>query len=88
MYDRCQSFGTLPMYIIWLKSDVKQTMTPSPAALIISMIIPEGPAALTDFILLVALDTISGVILIAGPSTGASSLMFAAFLGNSTFKSF
>ena len=63
-------------------------MTPSPAALMISMIIPEGQAALPDFILLIVLDTISGVILIAGPSTGASSLMFAAFHGNSTFKSF
>ena len=50
-----------------LKSDVKKTMTPSPIALIISMIIPESPAALPDFILLIALDTISGVILIAGP---------------------
>ena len=72
IYDRCQSFGALPMYNVWLKSDVKQTMTPSPAALIISMVIPEGPAALPDFILLIALDTISGVILIAAPSAGAS----------------
>ena len=65
MYDRCQSFGTLPMYIIWLKSDVKQTVTPSPATLIISMVIPADPAALPDFILLIALDIISIVILIA-----------------------
>ena len=87
MYDKCQSSGTLPMYIIWLKSDVKQTMTPSPAALIVSMIIPQGPAALPGFILQIALDTISGVILIAGHSTG-TSLIFAPFPGNSTFKSF
>ena len=88
MYDRCQLFGTLPMYTIWFKGDVKQTMTPSPVALIISMIIPEGPAALADFILLITLDTISGVILIPGLSTGASSLIFATFHGNSTFRSF
>ena len=74
-------------YIIWLKSDVEQTMTPSPASLIISMIIPEGSTALPDFLSRIALDTISGVILIAGPSTRASSLIFAAFHGNSTFKS-
>ena len=76
------------MYIMWLKSNVKQATTPSLAVLIISMIIPEGPAALPDVILLIALDTIYGVILIAGPSTGASSLIFVAFHGNSTFKSF
>ena len=64
MYDRYQSFGTLPMYIILLESDVRQTVTPSLAALIISMIIPQGPAALPDFILLIALDTIPDVILI------------------------
>ena len=62
------------MYITWLKSNVKQTMTPSLAALIISVIIPEDPAALPDFILLIALDTISGVILIAGTSTGEDLL--------------
>ena len=78
------------MYIIWLKSDVKQAKTPSPAALIISMIIvtPEDPAALPGFILLIALDTISDLILIAGPCTRSSSLIFAAFHRNSTFKSF
>ena len=70
-----------------LKSDVKKTMTPSPIALIISMIIPESPAALPDFILLIALDTISGVILIAGP-TGAASLILTAFHGNPTCKSY
>ena len=37
------------------------------------MIIPKGPAALPDFILLIALDTISGVILNAVPFTEASS---------------
>ena len=73
MYDRCTSSGTLPMYIIWLKIHVKQTVTPSPAALIISVILPEGPAALSDFILLIASDTSSGVILITGSSTGAFS---------------
>ena len=38
-----------------------QAMTPSPAALIISMIIPKSLAALPDFIFLTALDAISGV---------------------------
>ena len=80
MYDRCQLSGTLSIYIIWLDSDVKQTVTPSPVDLIISMIIPEGPAALPDFILLFALDAISDVIFIAGPSTRASSLIFVAFI--------
>ena len=88
VYDKCQSSGTLPIYIIWLKNDVKQTMTPSAAVVIISMIIPEGPAALPDLILLMAIDTISFVILIASPSTGASLLIFVAFHGNSTFESF
>ena len=46
------------------------------AAIIIFMIIPEGPAALPGFILLIALDSISVVILIAGPSTRGSSLRF------------
>ena len=77
VYDKCQSSGTPPIYIIWLKNDVKQTM-----------IIPEGPAALPDLILLMAIDTISFVILIASPSTGASLLIFVAFHGNSTFESF
>ena len=55
---------------------------------IISMIIPEYPAALPDLILTIALDTISDVILIAGHGTGASSRIFAAVHLNSTFKSF
>ena len=71
-----------------MKSDVKKTMTPSPTALIISMTIPESPAALPDFILLIALDTISGVILIAGPSTGAASLILTAFQENLTCKGY
>ena len=65
-----------------------QTVTPSPAALIISMTITEGPAALPGFVLLVALDTISGAALIASHSAGASSLIFPEFHENSTFKSF
>ena len=36
-------------------------MTPSHAALILSMIIPKSLAALPDFIFLTALDAISGV---------------------------
>ena len=51
----------LSIYIIWLKSGVKQTVTSSITALIISMIIPEGPATWPDFILLIALGTIAVV---------------------------
>ena len=64
-------------YVYYMVEDRCQTMTPYPASLIISTIIPEGPTVLPEFILLTGLDTISDVILIAGPSTGASSLIFA-----------
>ena len=42
------------------------------------MIIPDDPAALQNLTLLIALDTIPDVILMSGPSTRASSLIFAA----------
>ena len=48
------------MSIIWYSACVYYMLIPSPAALIVSMIIPEGPAALPDFTLVIALDAISG----------------------------
>ena len=64
----------LPSCIMRLKSDIIQLIIPLLATLIISVIIPEGPAALPNFILLIILDTIFVVFLIAGPSACHSSL--------------
>ena len=40
IYDRFQLFGTLPLYNMWLKSDVMQSIIPLLVASTISMIIP------------------------------------------------
>ena len=39
------------MYIVWLKNYVKQPMTRSPAASVISIVISDDPPTLPDFIL-------------------------------------
>ena len=48
-YDRFQSFGTLPLYNMWLKSDVMQSIIPLLVASTISMIIPGFTVAKHQF---------------------------------------
>ena len=63
-----QSVGTLPSRIIQVARSRIMVAAVSPAALIISTTMPDGPAALPDFIFEVAVFTMSIVIGIGGPS--------------------
>ena len=67
-----QSVGTLPSRIIAVARSRIMVAHVSPAALIISTTMPEGPAALTDFIFEMAFFPMSIVIGIGGPSNGGS----------------
>ena len=64
-----QSVGTLPSRIIAVARSQIMVAPVSPAALTISTTMPDGPAALPDFIFEMAFFTMSIVIGIGGPLT-------------------
>ena len=65
-----QSEGTLPSRMIATARSWIMEAPMSPAALIISTTMPDGPGALPAFICAIAFLTISMVIGMGGPSTG------------------
>ena len=65
-----QSEGTMPSRMIATARSRIMEAPMSPAALIISTTMPDGPGALPAFIWEIAFLTISMVIGMGGPSTG------------------